>query len=81
MLGRGLKGRREELDGEKDTVKFFVYGASTSVRMYAPRLVRRSCEGTGRRLVLIGVASKRKWRMLRGEPYGYDELVDYKQAD
>ncbi|AEO67827.1 uncharacterized protein THITE_2116936 [Thermothielavioides terrestris NRRL 8126] len=49
--------------------------------MYAAQLVRRSCEVSGRRLVLIGAASRARFEMLRAEPYGYEALVDYRDAD
>jgi NADPH:quinone reductase-like Zn-dependent oxidoreductase len=68
-------------DGEEKPFRFFIYGASTSVGMYAAQLVRASCEVSGRRLVLIGAASKGRWGMLKAAPYGYDELVDYREAD
>lgn len=60
---------------------FFVYGASTSVGMYAVQLVRRSAEATGRTVRLIGAASKVHWPILKAEPFGYDHLVDYRDTD
>jgi NADPH:quinone reductase-like Zn-dependent oxidoreductase len=66
---------------EEEPLRFFIYGASTSVGMYAAQLVRRSCEVSGRKLMLIGAASKARWGMLKAVPYGYDELVDYREAD
>lgn len=76
-------GSGEEGEGGRQggVIRFFVYGTSTSVGMYAAQLVRRSCEASGRRLVLIGTASRARWGMLRAAPYGYDELVDYRDAD
>ncbi|KAJ7861729.1 hypothetical protein B0H14DRAFT_2741736 [Mycena olivaceomarginata] len=64
-------------DGE---LSFFVAGASTSVGMYVVQLVRRSAEMSGRRVRLIGAASPRNWDMLKGEPYGYEVLVDYRDT-
>jgi NADPH:quinone reductase-like Zn-dependent oxidoreductase len=60
---------------------FFIYGASTSVGMYAAQLVRRSAEASGTTVKLIGAASKGKFAMLRAEPYGFDDLVDYRDSD
>lgn len=57
----------------------FVYGASTSVGMYAAQLVRKGFEAAGVRVRLIGAASKGRWGMLRGGVYGYEELVDYRE--
>lgn len=55
----------------------FIYGASTSVGMYAAQLSRAS----GLKIRLIGAASKARHAMLRKEPYRYDELVDYRDED
>lgn len=63
------------------TVSFFIYGASTSVGLYAAQLVRRSAEASGRSIDLFGAASQKHFRMLQTEPYGYDGLVDYRDAD
>jgi NADPH:quinone reductase-like Zn-dependent oxidoreductase len=60
---------------------FFIYGASTSVGMYAAQLVRRSAESSGTHIRLIGAASKARHDMLKDQPYGYDELVDYRAND
>ncbi|KAK1833625.1 hypothetical protein QBC39DRAFT_400858 [Podospora conica] len=62
----------------KDEVTVFVYGASTSVGIYAAQLVRRGFEAAGRRVRLIGAAGRGRWGVLRGGTYGYEELVDYK---
>ncbi len=63
------------------TVSFFIYGASTSVGLYAAQLVRRSAESSGVSIRLFGAASPKHFRMLQAEPYGYDGLVDYHDAD
>ncbi|KAK4241174.1 hypothetical protein C8A03DRAFT_41359 [Achaetomium macrosporum] len=73
--------RVEKREKEKETLRFLIYGASTSVGMYAAQLVRRSCEVSGQRLVLIAAASRGRWDMLRAAPYGYDALVDYRDPD
>ena len=73
------------LPGQKQlpapTVSFFIYGASTSVGLYAAQLVRRSAQSSGRSIQLFGAASQKHFRLLQAEPYGYDELVDYHDAD
>jgi NADPH:quinone reductase-like Zn-dependent oxidoreductase len=69
---------RETVNGP---VYVFIYGASTSVGMYAAQLVRRSTEVSGRKVVLLGAAGKKKMEMLKAEPYAYDELVDYQDED
>ena len=58
---------------------FFIYGASTSVGLYAAQLVRRSAASSGRSIDLFGAASQKHFRMLQA--YGYDGLVDYHDAD
>ncbi|KAK4452707.1 chaperonin 10-like protein [Podospora aff. communis PSN243] len=60
---------------------FFVYGASTSVGLYAAQLLRAACEAKGIRLRLIGAASKKHFSMLKAAPYGYDALVDYRDPN
>jgi NADPH:quinone reductase-like Zn-dependent oxidoreductase len=74
---RGL----DEGEERQGLLRFFIYGASTSVGMYAAQLLRRSCEASGHKLLLIGAASRSRWAMLRAPPYGYDALVDYRDAD
>lgn len=58
-------------------VNFLVYGASTSVGLYAAQMARISARISGRQARLFGVASKPRWDLLRSEPYNYDYLVDY----
>jgi NADPH:quinone reductase-like Zn-dependent oxidoreductase len=60
--------------GKEQVKKVFIYGASTSVGMFAAQLARQS----GLKLRLIGAASTARHDMLRTEPYSYDELVDYR---
>ena len=62
---------------EEGAKNVFIYGASTSVGMYAAQLAR-SC---GLNIRLIGAASKARHAMLREEPYHYDDLVDYRDVD
>ncbi|KAK0738693.1 chaperonin 10-like protein [Schizothecium vesticola] len=66
-------------DGSREVVTVFVYGASTSVGMYAAQLVRKGFEAAGVRVRLVGAASKARWGLLKGGTYGYDELVDYRE--
>lgn len=60
---------------------FFIYGASTSVGLYAAQLVRRSAESSGSTVRLIGTAGQKHFEMLKAEPYRYDDLVDYHDED
>ncbi|KAK1623372.1 chaperonin 10-like protein [Colletotrichum phormii] len=60
-------------DGEP--VNVFVYGATTSLGLFAAQLVRLAERTSGTRIRLIGAASRAKHDMLRQAPYSYDELV------
>ena len=62
---------------------FFIYGASTSVGLYAAQLVRSipTFATDGRPIVLIGAASKARFKALSAAPYNYDHLVDYREAE
>lgn len=62
---------------------FFIYGASTSVGMYAAQLVHSipTFATDGRPVVLIGAASKARFDVLKQGPYSYDHLVDYREAE
>lgn len=62
-------------------INVFIYASSTSLGMYAAQLVRLSPLPAGRKLRLIGAASKSKHGLLRQAPYSYDALVDYRDAD
>ncbi|KAJ4372009.1 hypothetical protein N0V83_003782 [Neocucurbitaria cava] len=68
---------------EHDTapVNFFIYGASTSVGLFAAQMVRLSAKASNKTFRLFGTASKARWEMLRAEPYVYDYLVDYLDDD
>lgn len=65
---------------ELEDTNFLIYGASTTVGLFAAQLVRRSAEANGQRVKLIGLASKGRWHILKREPYGYDNLVDYRDS-
>ena len=60
---------------------FILYGASTSVGLYAAQLVRFGCEKHGVPLKFIGTASSKHFATLEKQPYGYDVLVDYRETD
>jgi NADPH:quinone reductase-like Zn-dependent oxidoreductase len=75
------RGRSQVKKSDEEFAHFFIYGASTSVGMYAAQLVRRSAESSGKRVRLLGAASKQRFDMLKNEPYGYDGLVDYRGDD
>lgn len=72
-----------QLSGEEapQTLNYFIYGASTSVGLYAAQMVQLSAQASGKKIRLFGAASKAKWEMLKSEPYGYEHLVDYKDGD
>ena len=67
--------------GMGEPLFFFIYGATTSVGLFAAQLVRHSLKGSGRRFVLIGAASPARFNLLKTEPYSYDHLVDYHDID
>ncbi|KAK3638426.1 hypothetical protein LTR56_013066 [Elasticomyces elasticus] len=68
-------------DMEKGELKFFVYGASTSVALFAAQFIRLSAKASGGTIKLFGAASTAKHKLLKQEPYGYDHLVDYRDPD
>jgi NADPH:quinone reductase-like Zn-dependent oxidoreductase len=63
-----------------EPVTVFIYGASTSLGLYAAQLVRASARASGQRIRLVGAASGSKHELLRQEPYSYDALVDYRDS-
>lgn len=64
-----------------DPVNVLIYGASTSLGMYAAQMVRASSRVSGRKIRLIGTASAGKHAFLRAKPYAYDVLIDYRAPD
>lgn len=66
---------------EQQTLNFFIYGASTSVGLYAAQMIRLSAQASGKTIRLFGAASKSRWDMLKAMPYGYENLVDYRDED
>ncbi|KAF4830927.1 Enoyl reductase [Colletotrichum tropicale] len=67
--------------GADSIVNVFIYGATSSLGLYAAQLVRASEKTSGRTIRLIGAASASKHAMLKQRPYGYDVLVDYWDVD
>ncbi|KAJ0374739.1 hypothetical protein COL26b_007062 [Colletotrichum chrysophilum] len=67
--------------GDDSIVNVFIYGATSSLGLYAAQLVRASEKTSGRTMRLIGAASASKHAMLRQGPYAYDVLVDYCDVD
>ncbi|KAH8744840.1 chaperonin 10-like protein [Diaporthe sp. PMI_573] len=63
---------------EDEPVNVFIYGASSSVGLYAAQLVRLSENTSGRKIRLTGAASPSKHALLYDAPYSYDLLVDYR---
>lgn len=66
---------------EADVINVFVYGASTSVALFAAQMIRLSAKSSGKAIKLYGAASEARWKLLKAEPYGYDALVDYQDPD
>lgn len=75
--------KQSTAENEQDAgvINFFIYGASTSVGLYAAQMVRLSAKASGKTIRLFGAASKARWEMLREDAYGYDDLVDYGDND
>jgi len=67
--------------GENESLKFFIYGASTSVGLYTAQLVHLSSKASGKSISLYGTASSKHHQMLAKAPFCYDGLVDYKDDD
>jgi len=65
---------------QPDPVNVFIYGASTSLGMYAVQLVYLAARENGFRIRLIGAASKIRHEMLKSD-FGYHDLVDYRDED
>lgn len=68
-------------EGNGDITNILIYGASTSVGLYAAQLVHRSAEASGRKIRLIGTASQKRFDMLYSTSYSYDHLIDYNKSD
>ena len=64
-----------------EPVNVLIYGASTLVGMYAAQLLRMVDTLTDKKIRLLGAASSARHAQLKAEPYGYAELVDYRDED
>ncbi|KAI3573103.1 chaperonin 10-like protein [Fusarium oxysporum f. sp. albedinis] len=58
-----------------------IYGATSSLALFAAQLVRLSEQFSGANVNLIGVASASKHDLLRAKPYTFDVLIDYHDSD
>ncbi|KAF9878223.1 hypothetical protein CkaCkLH20_04261 [Colletotrichum karsti] len=58
-------------------IHVLVYGATSSLGLYAAQLIRLAERTSGKKIKLIGTASASKHAVLKEKPYEYDELVDY----
>ncbi|KAB8532575.1 hypothetical protein FH972_025520 [Carpinus fangiana] len=65
-------------EASSSQLSVFIYGATTSVALYAAQLARKSAECSGRQLKLLGTASQKHFGMLKANPYSYDEIIDYR---
>lgn len=61
-------------------LNILIYGASSSVGLYAAQLVRHSASFRGKSVRLFGTASKARFPLLQGASYNYDHLVDYRDS-
>ena len=74
-------GQAKPEEESQSTLSIFIYGASTSVGMYAAQLIQRSAESSGKTIRLFGAASQKHFNMLKAEPYCYTEVVDYRDEN
>jgi NADPH:quinone reductase-like Zn-dependent oxidoreductase len=72
---------RKNAGNELETINMFVYGASTSVGLYAAQMARLAAKASGKKIKLFGAASKARWDFLKAAPYAYDHLVDYRDEN
>lgn len=75
-----VKFQETELE-ESKPLRVLIYGASTSVGLYAAQLVQLSSKASGIPIILFGTASQKHHKMLENAPYSYDGLVDYSKTD
>jgi NADPH:quinone reductase-like Zn-dependent oxidoreductase len=80
-LPSNVSSEGSALNNTSDPLYFLIYGASTSVGLYAAQLVHHAASASGKRIVLIGVASRARFPLLQARPYIYDFLVDYHDAE
>jgi NADPH:quinone reductase-like Zn-dependent oxidoreductase len=62
---------------KSETINVFIYGASSSVGLFAAQVARHSASSHGFTIRLIGTASSARFPLLQGAPYNYDHLLDY----
>jgi NADPH:quinone reductase-like Zn-dependent oxidoreductase len=65
----------------REQLACFIYGATTSVGLYAAQLIHASAKSSGVSIHLFGAASKKHFAMLKSQPYCYTDLVDYHDRD
>jgi NADPH:quinone reductase-like Zn-dependent oxidoreductase len=65
---------------EEEQANVFIYGATSSVGLYAAQLVRLSEKISGKKIRLIGAARSSQHARLYDAPYSYDLLVDYRDS-
>nr|OQO23794.1 hypothetical protein B0A51_06743 [Rachicladosporium sp. CCFEE 5018] len=58
-----------------------IYGASTSVGLYAAQLLHLSAKHSNTTVHLLGTASPARFDLLRAKPYSYEHLVSYRSPD
>lgn len=63
------------------TVNVLIYGATSSLGLFAAQLISLSKQSSETPIRLIGVASASKHGLLRDAPYSYDTLIDYRDPD
>jgi NADPH:quinone reductase-like Zn-dependent oxidoreductase len=71
----------KSFDKSLDEINILIYGASTSVGLFAAQLARLTGKVSGGKVKLFGAASKARWPKLNAEPYSYDHLIDYRDKD
>ena len=73
--------RNDQDKTQDEFINILIYGASTSVGLFAAQMVNLSARASGLKIHLFGTASKNRWEMLKSEPYGYVDVVDYRDDD
>ena len=63
-----------------DSLHVLIYGASTSVGLYAAQLIRHAATSNNKTIILLGTASEARFPLLQAKPYAYDHLFDYRAA-
>lgn len=63
----------------KHPLHVLIYGASTSVGLYAAQLIRHAATSSKQPIILLGTASPARFPLLQAAPYSYDHLFDYRE--